>query len=99
METVALPTGVAGQPDLDKLKVKTACCPACGGWVLQSAFPWCETNKESQKEWRACIKAGLAIDVVTLREAHKLVYCPTQGDCKPLDLAAATPATEEGSRP
>ena len=67
--------------DLDKLKVKAACCPTCKGWVFVSAFPQCETSKDSQKEFRACIKAGLDIDVITLRETHQLAHCPTQGEC------------------
>jgi hypothetical protein len=68
----------------DHLKVKVASCPTCGGWIFQSAFPLCETSKDSQKEFRACIKAGLTIDVITLGEAKKLEYCPqSHGKKKP----------------
>lgn len=68
--------------DLDKLKVKAACCPTCKGWVLVSAYPQCETSKDSKKEFRACLDAGLNINVISLRESHALAYCPTQGECK-----------------
>jgi len=60
----------------DHKKVKVASCPTCNGWIFQSAFPLCETSKDSIKEFSACIKAGLTIDVITLGEAKKLKYCP-----------------------
>lgn len=68
----------------DHLKVKVASCPTCKGWIFQSAFPHCETSKDSIKEFRACIKAGLTIDVITLGEAKQLKYCPqSHGKKKP----------------
>lgn len=68
----------------DHLKVKVATCPTCGGWITQACFPMCESSKDMQKEFRACIKAGLTIDVLTLGEAKKLRYCPqSHGKKKP----------------
>ena len=80
----------------DHLKVKVATCPTCQGWIYQAAFPQCESSKGSQKEFRACIKAGLTISVLTLGEAKKLSYCPQDhGKKKPahadLFTAHATP--------
>ena len=57
------------------LKVKTACCKDCGGWITQSCFPDCESCKDSIKLFREHVKAGDIIDVVTVGQAMLLSYC------------------------
>lgn len=57
------------------LKVKVGGCPKCKGWITQSAFPYCESSKESIKNFQAHAKAGDTIDVMTVGEAMKLSYC------------------------
>jgi hypothetical protein len=64
--------------DKDKLKVKLALCKDCGGWIMQSTFPTCETRADSRREFNKLIKQGHDIDVVTLREAEKLKDCYTE---------------------
>lgn len=61
--------------EFDAQKVKVASCPECGGWITQACYPLCETSKESQKGFRQCLKAGLNINVITLKEAKKLKHC------------------------
>ena len=57
------------------LKVKTACCKDCGGWITQAAFPHCESSKDSIKNFKEHVKAGDIIDVMTVGQAMLLSYC------------------------
>ena len=57
------------------LKVKVASCPDCKGWITQSAFPYCESSKDSIKNFREHVKAGDVIDVITVGEAMLLSHC------------------------
>lgn len=71
------------------LKVKTACCKTCGGWITQAAFPYCESSKDSIKNFKEHIKAGDTIDVMTVGEAMKLSYCECPRLRKKKTLATA----------
>lgn len=59
----------------DELKVRMATCQHCNGWVKQAASPRCDTDRESKKEFAACMAAGMNISTVTLTEARKVEYC------------------------
>jgi hypothetical protein len=59
----------------DELKVRMATCQHCQGWVLQSASPRCDTDRESKKEFAKCMAAGMNIGTVTLTEARKVKHC------------------------
>jgi exosome complex RNA-binding protein Csl4 len=63
------------EQERQKLKVKTACCKDCGGWISQAAFPICESSKDSIKNFKEHVKAGDIIDVMTVGEAMLLSYC------------------------
>lgn len=78
------------------LKVKTACCKDCKGWITQSCFPDCESSKDSIKNFKEHVKAGDIIDVMTVGEAMLLSYC----ECYLLRRAekAAAKASKKGAK-
>ena len=73
------------------LKVKTACCKDCGGWITQAAFPYCESSKNSNKDFREHMEAGNIIDVMTVGAAMLLPYCKCRQLREAAKKAAKTP--------
>ena len=80
------------------LKVKVASCPKCKGWITQSAFPHCESSKDSIKNFREHAKAGDTIDVMTVGEAMLLNYCRCDL-LREAEKAAAKAARKSAKKP
>lgn len=64
-EKIAAPA--VAEPN-DTRQVKAAFCQHCGNWIRVAAFPLCDLDRRSRRQFNQYIKDGNRIEVMLLNE-------------------------------